>query len=60
VKEIAKECHTFTEVFQVSFGPGTHNVLVLQYRGPRLPEGARELPPDAILEWWEGVVVVWS
>ena len=31
--------------------PSTH-VLVGQYIGPRLPEGATELPEGAILEWW--------
>ena len=27
-------------------------VLVGQYDGPRLPEGATELPEGATLEWW--------
>jgi len=26
-------------------------VVVGQYRGPRLPEGAMELPPGAAIEW---------
>lgn len=30
--------------------PG-HNMLVGQYRGPRLFEGATELPPDATIQW---------
>ena len=27
-------------------------ILVGQYMGPRLPEGATELPEGATLEWW--------
>jgi len=27
-------------------------MLVAQYRGPRLPEGTTELPDDAEIEWW--------
>lgn len=27
-------------------------LLVAQYVGPRLPEGATELPPGATIEWW--------
>jgi hypothetical protein len=27
-------------------------VLVAQYRGPRLPEGATELPEGATIEWY--------
>ena len=27
-------------------------LLVGQYIGPRLPEGATELPTDATIEWW--------
>jgi len=32
--------------------PGVDALLVAQCRGPRLPEGATELPPGAILEFW--------
>ena len=28
-------------------------LLVIQYRGPRLPEGATKLPPDTTLEFWQ-------
>lgn len=33
----------------------THDVslIVGQYRGPRLPEGATELPAGATIEWWQ-------
>jgi hypothetical protein len=31
--------------------PG-EGVLVAQYRGPRLPEGATELPEGATIEWY--------
>lgn len=27
-------------------------LLVGQYKGPRLEEGAKSLPPGAVLEWW--------
>ena len=27
-------------------------LIVAQYRGPRLPEGAVELPPGAVIEFW--------
>ena len=27
-------------------------LLVGQYVGPRLPEGATELPENATIEWW--------
>lgn len=32
-------------------GPGD-TVLVAQYRGPRLPEGATTLPEGAVIEYW--------
>ena len=32
--------------------PGVDALIVAQYRGPRLPEGATELPPGAKLEFW--------
>lgn len=28
------------------------NLIVGQYRGPRLPEGATTLPAGAVIEWW--------
>ena len=31
---------------------GTEKMLVGQYKGPRLPEGATELPQGAHIEWW--------
>ena len=27
-------------------------MLVAQYKGPRLPEGATSLPEEASIEWW--------
>lgn len=35
----------------VTLTPGDR-LLVAQYRGPRLPEGATELPENATIEWW--------
>ena len=32
-------------------------LIVAQYRGPRLPEGATELPKDAVIEWYEVLIV---
>ena len=29
-----------------------HQMLVAQYRGPRLPEGCKLLPEGAEIEWW--------
>jgi hypothetical protein len=31
---------------------GTEKMLVGQYKGPRLPEGATKLPEGAHIEWW--------
>lgn len=31
---------------------GINPMLVGQYRGPRLPEGATSLPENANVEWW--------
>jgi len=31
---------------------GSEQMLVGQYKGPRLPEGATELPQGAHIEWW--------
>ncbi len=31
--------------------PKGETILVGQYRGPRMPEGAKELPADATIEW---------
>lgn len=39
----------------VALGPGD-KVLVAQYRGPRLPEGATRLPEGAIIEFFLVVV----
>ena len=36
----------------VVFGQGHDALLVAQYRGPRLPEGATMLPKNATVEWW--------
>jgi len=30
-----------------------HSLVVAQYRGPRLPEGATELPEGATIEFWQ-------
>ena len=30
-----------------------HSLVVAQYRGPRLPEGATELPAGATIEFWQ-------
>jgi hypothetical protein len=35
----------------IKLGPGDL-LLVGQYVGPRLPEGATELPEGATIEWW--------
>ncbi len=35
-----------------TFTIGEGDILIGQYRGPRLPEGAKELPAGAIIEWW--------
>lgn len=32
--------------------PGEGGLLVGQYKGPRLPEGATTLPEGANIEWW--------
>ena len=29
------------------------SLIVGQYRGPRLPEGATTLPEGAVIEWWQ-------
>ena len=29
------------------------SLIVGQYRGPRLPEGATALPEGAVIEWWQ-------
>lgn len=39
----------------ITVQPGDQ-MVVAQYRGPRLPEGARTLPPGARIEYW--VVIV--
>ena len=36
-----------------TFNPGVDVLVVAQYRGPRLPEGATELPEGATIEFWE-------
>jgi len=38
----------------VTFTPGDV-ALVAQYRGPRLPEGATELPEGAMIQFWKVV-----
>ena len=35
-----------------TFIKGDEDLLVGQYRGPRLPEGTVELPEGATIEWW--------
>ena len=35
----------------VTLQPG-QGLLVAQYKGPRLPEGATKLPEGATIEWW--------
>ena len=35
-----------------TFIKGDDDLLVGQYRGPRLPEGTVELPEGATIEWW--------
>ena len=35
----------------VSFD-GSQKMIVGQYKGPRLPEGATKLPEGATIEWW--------
>jgi len=58
-KEMARECHLFKEVPQVKFNKGSYNVIVIQYKGPRLPEGTTVLPNGAKLEIWEGIIRVY-
>lgn len=36
----------------VRFRPDVDTLIVAQLRGPRLPEGATELPEGATIEWW--------
>ena len=36
---------------------GLHRLMICQYTGPRLPEGAKELPPGASVSWL--AVKVW-
>lgn len=35
-----------------TFTKGDDDLLVGQYRGPRLPEGTTALPDGATIEWW--------
>jgi len=58
-EEIARECYLFEEKSEVKFGKGAHDVIVVQYRGPRLPEGAARLPKEGKLEIWEGIIRVY-
>ena len=39
----------------VNLQPGDQ-LVVAQYRGPRLPEGTTELPKDATIEYWMAFV----
>lgn len=41
----------------VILGEGLHRLLICQYQGPRLPEGAKELPEGASVAWL--AVKVW-
>jgi hypothetical protein len=42
---------------RVTLSVGRGDILyVCQYRGPRLPEGATELPEGADIEWWRVTV----
>ena len=43
----------------VSLGSGTHRILIAQYQGPRLPEGAKQLPEGASMVWLAVKVVVY-
>lgn len=36
----------------ISLSNPDHHCLIGQYSGPRLPEGATELPEGARIEWW--------
>jgi len=58
-REIARESYLFEERPEIKFGKGAHDVIVIQYKGPRLPEGAVSLPSEAKLEIWEGIVRVY-
>ncbi len=42
----------------VSMGAGIHRLLICQYQGPRLPEGAKELPEGASVSWLAVKVMV--
>lgn len=37
----------------VTLRQGETSLIVAQYRGPRLPEGAAELPKGATVEFWQ-------
>lgn len=41
------------ERMNVSFMPDKDIMIVAQYTGPRLPEGATELPEGAVIQFWE-------
>ena len=58
-KEIAKNAYLFKEISEIKFSKGAYDVVVIQYKGPRLPEGAVSLPSNAKLEVWEGIVRVY-
>ena len=42
----------------VKLGVGVHHLLICQYQGPRLPEGAKELPEGASVAWLAVKVMV--
>lgn len=48
-----------TNRVNVTLKPGDYFLLV-QYKGPRLPEGCTQLPEGAELEFWIGTVEFWS
>lgn len=47
------ECNRKTVVL----GEVHHTLLVGQYTGPRLPEGATELPAGATITWWHVILL---
>ena len=59
-KEIAKDAKEYKEVSELKFSePMAYQIVVIQYKGPRLPEGATSLPNGAKLEIWEGIIRIY-
>ncbi len=59
-KDIASEACLFKQTSEIKLNRGAHDVIIIQYRGPRLPEGATSLPNGAKLEIWEGIIRIYQ